>query len=198
MMADTNHLSLMLGPFEDRELEPHEYQEVAFHLAHCEQCSAELADYTTIGRELRTLDLELPLDGFKDAVMRRIENLPVPLNVRLWRIFGGVGDFFPSGLGVAALSAIATAITIVLVTPYAQMATNRISPGREIAKVEREFATAPTAIEGAARNGVGRDVAEAEPPPEAVISKLESDIPSVAVWNEPRTASTVIWLPDQQ
>ena len=29
-MADTAHLSLMLGPFEDRELEPHEYRKSHF------------------------------------------------------------------------------------------------------------------------------------------------------------------------
>jgi len=197
-MADTNHLSLMLGPFEDRELEPHEYQEVAFHLARCEQCTAELADYTQIGRELRTLDLELPLDGFKEAVMRRIENLPVPLTVRLRRMFGGVGEIFPSGFGIGIASAVAAAITVVLVTPYAQTLMNRSAATHEVATVEHELASAPAATTETARHELARDVAQAEEEPEAVISKLESDIPSVAVWNEPRMDATVIWLPDQQ
>ncbi len=33
---------------------------------------------------------------------------------------------------------------------------------------------------------------------EAVISKLESQSPNVAVWSEPQNDTTVIWLPDQQ
>jgi hypothetical protein len=198
MMADTNHLSLMLGPFEDRELEPHEYQEVAFHLARCEQCTAELAEYNSIGRGLRSLDPELPLDGFKEAVMRRIDSLPVPFTARLRRMFGGIGELFPSNIGIAVASAVAAAITVVLVTPYAQTMMNRSGATREIARVERDLVSAPAATTQNARNELARDVAQAEEEPEAVISKLESDIPSVAVWNEPRMDATVIWLPDQQ
>lgn len=197
MMADTAHVSLMLGPFEDRELEPHEYQEVAYHLARCEQCRTELADYGAIGRELRTGAVDLPLDGFKDAVMRRIDGLPVPLSVRLRRVFQGIGDLFPSGLGMAVAGAVAAAITVVLVTPYAQVLMRRSAPAQEIAKTEHEPAVRPAAVE-TARHEIGRDFGEVGQAPEAVISKLESDISSVAVWNEPQMSTTVIWLPDQQ
>jgi anti-sigma factor RsiW len=196
MMSDTAHVSLMLGPFEDRELEPHEYQEVAFHLARCEQCGTELADYGAIGRELRTLAVDLPLDGFKDAVMRRIDGLPVPLSVRLRRLFGSIGEVFPSGLGMAMAGAVAAAITVVLVTPYAQVAMQRSSPIHEIASAEHQLAVQPAGVE-TAHHKIGRGFGELEGEPEAVISKLESDIPSVAVWNEPRMSTTVIWLPDQ-
>jgi anti-sigma factor RsiW len=196
MMADTAHVSLMLGPFEDRELEPHEYQEVAFHLARCEECRAELADYGAIGRELRTLAVDLPLDGFKDAVMRRIGSVPVPLSVRVRRLFDRVGGLFPSGLGMAVAGAIAAAITVVLVTPYAQVAMHRSASIHEIAKAEPEPAVR-AGVEPAG-HAIGREFGEAEEEPPAVISKLESDIPSVAVWNEPRMGTTVIWLPDQQ
>jgi anti-sigma factor RsiW len=188
----------MLGPFEDRELEPHEYQEVAFHLARCEQCTAELADYTSIGRGLRSLDPELSLDGFKETVMQRIENLPVPLTVRLRRMFGGIGELFPSNMGIAVASAVAAAITVILITPYAQTVMNRAGARQEIARVEHDLQNARSATIENARNEFAREVAQAEDEPEAVISKLESDIPSVAVWNEPRMATTVIWLPDQQ
>jgi anti-sigma factor RsiW len=187
----------MLGPFEDRELEPHEYQEVAYHLAQCEQCRTELADYGAIGRELRTLAADLPLDGFKDAVMRRIDGLPVPLSVRLRRVFQGIGDLFPSGLGMAVAGAVAAAITVVLVTPYAQVVMRRSAPAQEIVRAEHELAVQPAAVE-TARHEIGRDFGEVGQAPEAVISKLESDIPSVAVWNEPQIGTTVIWLPDQQ
>src|SRR5215469_5805358 len=191
MMADTAHVSLMLGPFEDRELEPHEYQEVAFHLARCEQCRTELADYGAIGRELRTLAVDLPLDGFKDAVMRRIDGVPVPLSVRVRRLFDRFAGLFPSGLGMAVAGAIAAAITVVLVTPYAQVAMHRSASIHEIAKAEPEPAVR-AGVE-TARHAIGREFGEAEEQPQAVISKLESDIPSVAVWNEPRMSTTVIW-----
>jgi anti-sigma factor RsiW len=196
MMADSAHVSLMLGPFEDRELEPHEYQEVAFHLARCEECRAELAEYGAIGRELRTQAVDLPLDGFKDAVMRRIDDLRVPLSVRLRRLFDRIGGLFPSGLGMAVAGAVAAAITVVLVTPYAQLAMHRGEPIHEIANVAPELAARP-GVE-AARHEIGRESGEVEEQPPAVISKLESDIPSVAVWNEPRMGTTVIWLPDEQ
>jgi anti-sigma factor RsiW len=197
-MADSNHISLMLGPFEDRELEPHEYQEVAYHLARCEECTAELADYNLIGRELRTITAALPLDGFKDAVMRRIDDLPVPLSLRLWRIFGDLGEVFPSGLGMAMGAAVAAAITVIVATPYAQFALNHLAPAREVAVAAHDLAAAPVQVVESARNDVLRNVAEVGEEPEAIISRLESEIPSVAVWNEPHMGTTVIWLPDQQ
>jgi len=103
---------------------------------------------------------------------------------------------FPSGLGMAVAGAIAAAITVVLVTPYAQVAMHRSAPIHEIAKAEPEPAVRP-GVE-TARHAIRPEFGEAEEEPQAVISKLESDIPSVAVWNEPRMSTTVIWLPDQQ
>ena len=198
MMADCSHISLMLGPFEDHELEPHEYQEVAYHLARCDACTAELADYNTLGRELRTAMADLPLDGFKAAVMRRIESRPIPFSERRRRITEGIADFFPSGMGIAVAAAVAAAITVVLVTPYAQIALKGSAPVRELASAEHELAAVPAARVQETRREIAEDVAEVEDEPQAVISRLESDIPSVAVWNEPRMATTVIWLPDQQ
>ncbi|MGO9449939.1 MAG: anti-sigma factor family protein [Candidatus Binataceae bacterium] len=193
-MVDCSHISLMLGPFEDQALEPHEYQEVAFHLARCEKCTAELADYGALGRELRTIFTpELPLEGFKDAVMKRITEIPVPLSARLGRFFGSIGDFFPSGIGLTTAAAVAAALTVVIAGPYARMLVNRSAPTHEIAKVERAVEAVPK--EGIA--SVRQDVEEMEEEPEPIISKLESDIPSVAVWNEPKMDTTVIWLPDQ-
>ena len=78
---------------------------------------------------------------------------------------------------------------MVLVTPYAQVAMHRATPINEIAKAEPQLAIRP---------GVEPAHHEVEEEHEAVIYKLESDIPSVAVWNEPRMGTTVIWLPDQQ
>ena len=38
-MAECGEISMMLGAFEDSELEPNEMQEVAYHLARCESCT---------------------------------------------------------------------------------------------------------------------------------------------------------------
>ena len=97
---------------------------------------------------------------------------------------------------MAVAGAIAAAITVVLVTPYAQVAMHRSGPIHEIAQAGPELAVRP-GVE-TARHEIGREFGEAEEAPAAVISKLESEIPSVAVWNEPRMSTTVIWLPDQQ
>ncbi|HUY26270.1 MAG TPA: zf-HC2 domain-containing protein [Candidatus Binataceae bacterium] len=190
-MATCNEIGLMLGAFEDQALEPHEYQEVARHLAGCDNCTAELADYATLGRELRTLFEAPALRGFAPSVMRRIESLPVPLGVRISRWFSRIGEELSGSLALSGAAAAAAVITAFLVTPFAQTALHH--PGREVARLEREAAEAPAAVAEAPVN-----FAEAGSDSHAVISRLESEIPSVAVWSEPQTDTTVIWLPDQQ
>jgi anti-sigma factor RsiW len=189
-MAECNQISLMLGAFEDQALEPNEYQEVAYHLARCDNCTAALADYATIGRELRTLFEEPALGGFKASVMRRIENLPVPMGVRVSRWFSRLGDQLSGGLAMAGAVAAAALITAFLVTPYAQIALHH--PRREIAQLAAAAAVAPESVASAPEQ-----LAQAASDSHAVISRLESEIPSVAVWSEPQTDTTVIWLPDQ-
>jgi len=185
-MADCADIGLMLGAFEDQSPEPHEYQEVAFHLARCEKCTEQLADYATLGRELRSLFPTPPLDGFKDAVIRRIENLPVPLTVRIARFLNRLGEQMTAGFGVAVATAAVAVLTVVLATPYAEMALNRFNRSRQVATVEHSV------------EKVEQDAIELANDTPTVISRLESEIPDVAVWTEPRTETTVIWLPEQQ
>jgi|HubBroStandDraft_1064217.scaffolds.fasta_scaffold38092_3 anti-sigma factor RsiW len=201
-MAECSEISLLLGAFEDAELEPHEMQEVAYHLARCDSCTGELADFASIGRELRS-NVELPsLVGFAQSVQKRIENLPVPLGLRVRRFFGRLGEQASSGLAMGTAMAAVAALTVLVLTPYLRRA---LSPslGQELAKapavasqqlasVARNVEAAPEAIEKAADSG---DIASDS---HAVISKLEAEMPSVAVWTEPHSDTTVIWLPDQQ
>jgi anti-sigma factor RsiW len=165
-MAECSEMSLMLGPFEDGELEPNEMQEVAFHLARCESCTDALSAYSSLGRELRTITPEPQLAGFAAAVVSRIDKLPQPFWTRLGRFFSRGSDYIGSGFAWSTAVAAVAVLTAVLITPYAE-----------------QFA--------------GRHPAIAASDSHAVISRLESDIPSVAVWSEPRTDTTVIWLPDQ-
>ncbi len=84
-MAECGEIGMMLGAFEDSELEPNEMQEVAFHLARCESCAAILADYSTLGRDLRSIAAEPSLAGFSSAVIARIDRLPQPMLTRVAR-----------------------------------------------------------------------------------------------------------------
>ena len=230
-MAECSEISLLLGPFGDGELEPGEIREVAYHLARCDSCSAELADLTSLGNELRLSAIEPALDGFKRAVMKRIDELPEPFTTRVSNWFAGLSQRLSSGFAMGAVMAAVAAITTIVVTPYAEhfSVKHLAQPMREFASVThlppvsgpREVASAiaPSALgEGQLPvrqiSGVTHLTPEQEPVAqasaisdeamamaqnsEAVISKLESQSPNVAVWSEPQNNTTVIWLPDQQ
>ena len=180
----------MLGAFEDSELEPNEMQDVAFHLARCEKCTALLAEYGAIGRDLRSV-VSLPrLGGFATAVMERIDNLPVPLTVRTRRFFDRINDRISSGLAVGAAVALAAMLTVVVATPYARRMLTREIPSQPLAKIQNENRPVELTAAGGGGPPMGNDS-------HAVISRLESQTSSVAVWSEPQTDTTVIWLRDE-
>src|SRR5713101_10206944 len=129
-MAECSEISLMLGAFEDAELEPNEMQEVAYHLARCESCSSILSDFSTVGRELRSLtpalDFSAPnMAGFADAVIARIDRLPQPWFRRVERYFGRGADFLGSGFAWGSAVAAVAVVTMLLLTPYAQQLSGR-------------------------------------------------------------------------
>ena len=186
---------MMLGAFEDSELEPNEMQEVAYHLARCESCTGVLADYSTLGRDLRSITEAPSLAGFSNAVIARIDRLPQPVLTRIERFFRrqfeSVGTGFAWGSAVVA----AAVVTIVLMTPYAEQLANRGAMPTIVASSNHNVAPAPVPAQVA-------DAATSEPTmadndSHADISRLESENHSVAVWSEPRRDTTVIWLPDQ-
>lgn len=192
-MAECSEISLMLGAFEDAELEPNEMQEVAYHLARCDSCSSILSDYSTVGRELRSLtpalDFAAPnLAGFADAVISRIDRLPQPWYRRVERYFGRGTDFLGSGFAWGGAVAAVAMLTMILMTPY--LSSRR--PGAP-AVVPNQIAAATVAQPSTAND----ESSMADNDSHAVISRLESGNPSVAVWSEPRKDTTVIWLPDQ-
>ena len=190
-MAECSEISLMLGAFEDAELEPNEMQEVAYHLARCQSCSGILSDYSSVGRELRSLtpalDFTAPnLAGFADAVIARIDRLPQPWYQRIERYFGRGADFLGSGFAWGGAVAAVAVVTMLLLTPYAQQMSSRRLGAPSAASNQIAAATTANDVSSMADNDS-----------HAVISRLESGNPSVAVWSEPRKDTTVIWLPDQ-
>ena len=193
-MAECGEISMMLGAFEDSELEPNEMQEVAFHLARFESCTGILADYSTLGRDLRSIAAEPSLASFSSAVIARVDRLPQPVLTRIARLLRRQVDSLGAGVAWGGAVAAVAVLTIVLMTPLAQQFANRsASPGSSIATAAHEAAPAANQVAQAASN----EPTMADNDSHADISRLESENHSVAVWSEPRRDTTVIWLPDQ-
>ena len=205
-MARCDDIKLLLGAFEDAELEPHEMQEVARHVVGCADCEAELAAYRRLGVALRGT-MPLPdLNGFASAVTARIERLPAPFPTRVRKFFGELAASFGGALTGGMAAAAVAIVTAVLITPYAR----QFMLSRHAAPRASQLASASQTPPAIPRLASATPVASAVQPvddalanpgkgnrPSAVISRLEADNPSVAVWSEPENDTTVIWLPDQ-
>src|SRR5260370_33555381 len=91
-MAQCSEIGLLLGPFTDGELEPHEMEEVALHVVACRNCKAALVDYRDLGVTLRGAIALPKLAGFSATVHERIQQFRVPLHIRIKRPFDWVGE----------------------------------------------------------------------------------------------------------
>jgi hypothetical protein len=236
-MAQCNEIELLLGPFTDGELEPHEMEEVALHVVACQYCKAALDDYRALGVTLRGAVALPELAGFSAAVQKRIQQFRVPLHTRIKRPFDWLGERMGTAFAMGAAAAVAAVITAVVVTPYASRISNALRQASGNVLIANRNTSAPTAslpeqrkpaqevaalseprnsvaavpsqpkdsVIANAGNGanpnnvVGAPQAEETmaPDSQAIISRLEADSPSVAVWSEPQTDTTVIWVPDQ-
>ena len=146
-MAECGEIGPMLGAFEDSELEPNEMQEVAFHLARCESCTSILADYSTLGRDLRSIADPPMLAGFASAVIARVDRLPQPVLTRIGRYLRRQADALGSGVMWGGAVAAVAVLTLVLMTPYAEQLANRGSHSNaSIAAAGHEAATAANQI----------------------------------------------------
>jgi len=219
-MARCEDIRLLLGPFEDGELEPHEMQEVARHVVGCSACDGELADYRMLAVSLRGATAMPDLGGFTEAVIARVEDLPLPIGLRIQRYLTS----FTSGIGATVAAGLATAavaiVTAVILTPYFRQIPFASQPQRP-AEIARNAQPTTKVHQDVASNdvqpGLPADIANSLSPGTTgngiapvvglpgssgnsgtIISRLEADSPSVAVWSEPQTDTTVIWVPDQQ
>ncbi len=207
-MAECSEISLLIGPFEDGELEPHEMQEVARHLAICSSCELILNEYSQVGRELRAITALPSLDGFAQGVLNRIAAVRVPIRQRIASWFDRFAGDISGTLAMGAIAAAVAVVTAIIVTPYTQQRirnqTSSIASieAGNVGRIEGPLApadlaaTAPPVFEGKPERPSITTVAAGDS--EAIISRLESEIPSVALWSEPKNDTTVIWLPEQQ
>ena len=184
-MADCSEIAPLLGVFEDGELEPHEMQEVARHLARCSNCEIVLHEYTALGRHLRAVVVSPPLENFAHAVQRRLDEVHVPLRARLEHYLESLGERWTAAVALTS-AVLALGAWVLFFTPYArQNADQTANVEHEARDVQHNEPASPLGT------------AFAESRPQSVISRLEAKTPSVAVWNEPETRTTVIWIPDE-
>lgn len=204
-MADCDAIKLLIGPFTDGELEPHEMEEVALHIVTCVGCKATLEDYRTLAVTLRDIAPIPALDGFAASVRSRIDEIPLPLRLRMTRWFDALGERVGVAIALGAVSAAAAVLAVMIATPLMrEFVAGRAPSQLAAAKVQNENtlarASAIKANTAIALNNDSTSIAkqaDAAADSQAVISSLESQSPSVAVWNEPHTGTTVIWVPDQ-
>jgi hypothetical protein len=118
-MARCEDIELLLGVFEDGELEPHEMQEVARHTAVCAACDGVLADYRKMAVALRGAQRIPNLDGFASGVMARIGSMhlpaPVPELRRHW--YESISDWFANTIMMGGLAAAVAVVTAMVATP---------------------------------------------------------------------------------
>jgi len=206
-MSDCNQISLLLGPFEDGELEPHEMQEVARHLATCKSCEDLLSDYSAVGRELREVIAIPPLTGFAAGVDARIAALRVPLRERIGAFFERLNERWAAAFAMVSMAGAVAVLTALVLTPYLRRS---IGPGMQNAPTAKaDTSNAPSLASTTPDQETSRAVVPTEAEPQqlasgtrvspgdshTVIKKLESEIPTTAVWSEPENGTTVIWLP---
>jgi len=179
-MPACHQVKLLLGPFDDGELEPHEMEDVALHVVTCGACKAALDEFRSLGVALRDSFPQPKIDGFTAAVLKRIDKIPQPLWMRWWSYFDTIGEHLGGTLSLVAAGAFAALLSAWLVTPYARHWLQRASNRTEVAsRSQDDMIAAPQQIAGAAPNAP-RD---------------QSETSMLALSNDPST--TVIWLPNQ-
>ncbi len=191
-MADCSEMAILLGAFGDGELTGEEMREVARHLAQCQGCEAVLGDYAALGDRVRATAWEPSLENFAESVQGRIERLRVPLRVRLERHLNSLGERWTASLALTSAALALGACLVFLLMPYARQYLDGSQASAPLASLEHEsLAPAPQ------QDAQTVEQASDEPAAPAVISSLRAITPTVAVWSEPSTKTTVIWVPDE-
>lgn len=185
-MSHCDDIASLLSALNDGELSAHETDRVTQHLDGCETCKETLLDYILLGHHLRTATAISSLDGFTETVMRGIAGARRPVRGRLLNRLEDLRERWVAAVSLAGAAVAIATLALVLAEPHA--------PQRLSHWLGRSSATSPTP-EGS------DSLASASPRSdqsgsEAFISRLEAKPPSVALWSEPNTKTTVIWLGD--
>jgi anti-sigma factor RsiW len=179
-MPACDQVKLLLGPFDDGELEPHEMEDVALHVVSCAACKSALDDYRTLGVALRDCAPPPALNGFTAAVLRRIDEIPQSWWTRGQHYLQHLTERAAGPMSLVAAGAFAALLTMWLVAPYAQHLLHRSSNPVQVAAENRN------GTGGTSEQGVGAGQG-------ALPGQSQSSM--IALSNDPTT--TVIWLPSQ-
>jgi anti-sigma factor RsiW len=179
-MPACDQVKLLLGPFDDGELEPHEMEDVAFHVVTCGACKTVLDGYRSLGVALRDCAPQPPIEGFTAAVLKRIDQIPQPLWKRGQHYLEDLSERIGGTVSLAAAGAFAALLTAWLVTPYAQRLLHHSSILVQVASGDRND------MKGLAEHQAG---ASQKASPDQAESSM------ITLSNDPTT--TVIWLPNQ-
>jgi hypothetical protein len=179
-MPACDQVKLLLGPFDDGELEPHEMADVAFHVVSCIACKLALDDYRTLGVALRDCAPQPSLEGFTGAVLQRINEVPQPWLMRWRHYLNQFAEYVGGPVSLVAAGAFAALLTVWLVTPYAR---HLLHPSSNLVQVSSENKN--DTMGGLKQQAGGSQSALPD----------QSQSSMIALSNDPTT--TVIWLPNQ-
>lgn len=222
-MTSCGEMRFLLGPFDDGELEPHEMEDVAFHVVGCGECKAALEDYRALGVALRDVVTVPPLDDFARSITARLEQRRAPVRARLTQWWDSLGRL-ASVVEFAGVAAATAVLTLLVAGPNVREfvtlretrpaispitgATTPASPAAAVASAKQSEAGASVSLAAASDHPGGTDenladiIDQGKLKAARDMQEMLSDLgagesPSVAVWNEPRTDTTVVWVSDQ-
>jgi anti-sigma factor RsiW len=195
-MPDCDQVRLLLGPFDDGELEPHEMEEVALHVVTCPACKTALEQYRSLGVALRDCVVQPSIAGFTNAVLMRIEHLPRPLRVRVSRRLDAIAEHISAGMALIAAGAFATIATVLIMSPFARsLFAHQSAPPGQIALAPSSGSGAPFVPTPRQPVDFGPGQWSSSPGAEVQDVPVTDDSPTITVSDDPGT--TVIWVPDQ-
>jgi len=188
-LAHCDDIAPLLSAFNDDELPAHETDLVTQHLDGCETCKETLIDYLLLGHHLRTATAIPSLDGFTEGVMRGIAGARRPFRGRLLNRLEDLRERWVAAVSLAGATVALATLALVLAEPHTWE------------RISAPFRTRPASSEIAAQKAETLPSEASSTLPdqsqsEAFISRLEAKPPSVALWSEPNTKTTVIWLGD--
>jgi len=210
-MNDCEQIAPLLGAFQDGELEPREMQDVARHLATCKTCEAELGDYNMLGQQLREVITIPPLNGFAAGVNARLDAMRPSLGERIGAFFEALNQRWAAAFAMVSMAGAVAVITALILTPYLRNSMGSGAQPAPMAKAEPPAAAPslasattdeaprslmPTEEESSQQLASTPDLNPGDS--HAVIKRLESQVPTTAVWSEPEHGTTVIWLPSDK
>lgn len=173
------HIRPLLGAYSDRELEAADTAAVQAHLSHCASCLRELEEIDSLGDRLRDAFPLPPLEGFAAQVGLSLPAASRPGMAGRFREL--LRERWMPSLAVASMALAAGAVVLTLLRVPTQ-------PSPKPAMVAQAPLSEPSP-------GV-TPFGPASGSSETFISRLQTTDPSVAVWSEPGSKTTVIWLPD--